>query len=241
MTMRLDDLRDDGCRWCGGEIDIERPHAIKRVYCCDDCRIRHGHDLERVARAEARQNRHCRRCSRPIPVSLKAGSTYCSARCVKDDANEIERVGRLEDKQRLSRRCAQCNAAIPPSRRAEAIYCSASCKRRVLNVNWRQRNREHAAAPRHQDEHVACRWCKTMFVPRRATPVPVLCSQACNMAERRARAATPALLSCVICSAEYRPKVGCVPRRTCSEPCRHALRVISRQHHRPAFVCEAVL
>ncbi|MDU0339572.1 hypothetical protein [Bosea rubneri] len=240
MTMRLDDLRDDGCRWCGGEIELERPHAIKRVYCSDDCRIRHGHDLVRIARIEARQNRHCERCSQPLAISLKAGTIYCSAICARDDSNEREKLGRLDDKAKVKRFCARCNEPIPASRRAEAIYCSASCKRRVLNAAWRQRSRERAPGEAPRREPVACRWCAAMFVPRRTDPTPVLCSLSCNMAERRARAATPGLLSCVICSAEYRPKAGCLPRRTCSEPCRQLLRTGSRRANRATITCEAI-
>lgn len=195
MTQRLEDLRDDVCLHCGGEIDRDRSRSSVLIYCSIPCR-----------------------------------SAYL---------NGLERNGRLADKAKLQRHCARCDAQIPPSRRVEAIYCSSPCKRRALNVTWRQRNREHAAGAMQRHEPVACRWCRTMFVPKRV-PAPVLCSLACNMAERRARAATPALLTCVICSAEYRPKARCVPRRTCSESCRQALRVISRQHQRPAIVCEAV-
>ena len=32
MTMRLEDLKGDSCLWCGDEIDLSRPYAIRRIY-----------------------------------------------------------------------------------------------------------------------------------------------------------------------------------------------------------------
>lgn len=194
--MRLDDLKDDGCLWCGAEIPMAH------------------------ARSWIRQ--------------------YCNARCANAYHNNLRKVADLEAKGKQDRHCAHCRAPMPTSKRAGAIYCSSSCKRRVLNTRWRQRCRDRVPAEAQPIEPVACRWCTTMFVPRRTAPVPVLCSQACNMAERRACAATPPLLSCVICSAEYRPKAGCTPRRTCSEPCRQLLKAASRRKSRPTFQCEAI-
>lgn len=244
MTMRLEDFADDACRFCGGEIDRSRPHAIKRVYCSEECRLGHQYDLERVARIEAKQNRQCARCGAPLALTRRLGSSFCSARCAREDINDVYRLGRQEDKQQLNRSCARCGSLIAPSTRAGAIYCSSSCKRRVLNANWRQRCRDHAAAETKQKEPVRCRWCETMFVPRQMVPPQTLCSLACNMAERRARAAPLPLLSCVICSADYRPKAGCVPRQTCSEPCRQALKARNHRANRAAarrrITCEAI-
>lgn len=144
MTMRLEDFADDACRFCGGEIDRSRAHAIKRVYCSEQCRLEHQYDLERVARIEAKQNRQCERCGTPLALTRRLGSSFCSARCVRDDSNEIYRIGRLEDKQRLNRSCNRCGSPIAPSVRADAIYCSSLCKRRTINANWRRRCRQRA-------------------------------------------------------------------------------------------------
>lgn len=196
MTLRLEDLADDGCLWCGAKISLAH------------------------ARSWIRQ--------------------YCSTRCANAFHNNLRKAAELEAKGKQDRHCAHCRALMPSSKRADAIYCSASCKRRVLNARWQQRCREQAPAVQQQREPTACRCCGGMFTPRQMVPPQVLCSQACNMEERRARAATLPLLSCVICASEYRPRRGCPPRRTCSEQCRRKLKVMSHSAQRQTFRCEAV-
>ena len=196
MTLRLEDLADDGCLWCGAEISMAHARSWMR--------------------------------------------RYCSRRCTNAYHNNLRKAAELEAKGNQDRQCAHCRVLMPASKRAGAIYCSSACKRRVLNARWQQRCRERAPAVQQQRKPTACRWCRRVFTPRQMVPPQVLCSQACNMAERRARSAPPALLSCIICSAEYRPTGGCLPRRTCSEPCKQSLKVRSRSAQRPTFQCEAV-
>ena len=79
--MKLDDLRDESCAWCG------RPFEGKRYdqrFCCKTCKNAF-HDRERnAARSEelrqARSGYVCPECGEPFDAT-RVNQIYCSKRC----------------------------------------------------------------------------------------------------------------------------------------------------------------
>ena len=61
MTMRLEDLPDDVCLHCGGEIDRGRARSSVLIYCSIQCRNGYFNGLERDGRIadKAKLERNC--------------------------------------------------------------------------------------------------------------------------------------------------------------------------------------
>lgn len=172
--MRLEDLKDDTCGWCGGEIDMSRPHASKRLFCCRACSTAAYHQLDKHARLEAKQGRVCAECGGPIPPAKRGKVTkYCSLMCQRI-ASESVRTGRYP---------LVCQVCETPffGHYARQLYCGNACKARVGVMVRRARAKPPVS--------VACRWCGETFLRRFNHVSRVLCSRPCADLERAARAA----------------------------------------------------
>lgn len=94
MQMRLEDFPDETCLWCGGEIDMDQPHANKRLYCGSKCRNAHHNELRKQGEHCDRLalNRNCRLCELPVPTERDRRAIYCSHRCKKLTMQRAYRV-----------------------------------------------------------------------------------------------------------------------------------------------------
>jgi len=227
--MRLEDFADTGCLQCGGEIPPDSPRPWLRIYCSISCRNEYLNGLEKSARldAKARMNRHCAHCSAPISPSRRAAAIYCSKAC-KGYAIKARW------KHRLPLSCLGCGGTFTCAT-GSRIYCSEVCQDKQAKV---RAGKPFGRLPPLQP--IPCRWCKTLFAPRRKAPIQKFCSSACYSAERIARPVTPKTRTCVICSAEFRPRRERLATRTCSIDCKRKLRVITLAANRSSFRCDEV-
>lgn len=227
MTMRLEDLAGDSCLWCGKEIDLSRPHAIKRLYCCRRCVDKHASHLDTLALEEAKraQNRRCVQCGSVISVSKQAGTMYCSRSCSSKSRPRRPRH-RVIAAAKFNRHCTQCHGPIAPDKRLGALYCSRSCANRVHN----------ARTPADRQWHpLVCEACGASSFG--SHPRQRFCGLACSaiFARRQTEERRPA--DCVVCGATFRRRYPSDAKATCSDACAGALRWQSR---RSAIRCEAV-
>src|SRR3546814_17666182 len=80
--MRLDDLADDACPWCGAEIARDTKRSMLRIYCSRQCSMAHYHQMEKDARLEAKKHRPpCKRCGKPVPVEMASRAVSFSHVC----------------------------------------------------------------------------------------------------------------------------------------------------------------
>lgn len=221
MPMRLEDLPDDRCRWCDGEIDRSRPMGITRIYCSAACERAHHHQLGKDQRRERKlkQNRRCAWCDGPVEPQRREDAKYCSDRCGNTARSPVGR-------RRFPGSCQVCGAAFC-GERANQTSCSVACR----NIMLRRRLAIHSDR--------ACAHCGSRFHVRSANRSQRFCSRACGHRARSARAA-PAVRSCVICAAPFMPSRACDAKLTCSIPCRERLRARTLTAQRQPFQCEAV-
>lgn len=131
MTMRLEDLRDDMCRWCGGEIDRSRPHSGKRVYCSLRCGIQHSTQLMKDARIadKAARDRRCVVCNVAFDLFEKADRRFCSLRCQRQFQHAPIAKARRDFRVATRSPCRGCGGTIPPERKLTARYCADQCRK----------------------------------------------------------------------------------------------------------------
>lgn len=155
--IRLEDLADDMCLWCGGEIDRSRPHADRRKYCSDACCTAHAVDIDKEARIAAKValNRHCVVCGSAIPVSRPLGAKYCSFRCSRSGSRPVPA-------KRYPLTCEHCGSAFFGQNPAQR-FCSPAC------VNADRRQREAAKRVR------ACIDCGVEFTVSRSHSAGLRC------------------------------------------------------------------
>mgnify|MGYP006445574611 FL=1 len=83
--MKLDDLADDTCEFCGTELPPTRPN-----YCSAWCAHKHRHQMEREARREAKAGRTCAGCGATIPLWRRASAKYCTPDCQRAHKHDGE-------------------------------------------------------------------------------------------------------------------------------------------------------
>lgn len=227
--MRLEDFEDTGCLQCGAEIPPDSPRPWLRIYCSARCRNDYLNGLEKSARldAKAKMDRRCAHCSAAISPSRKASAVYCSKDC-KGFAIKARW------KQRRPLWCLRCGETFTCAT-GSRIYCSDACQDEQAKI---RAGKPFGRMP--PIEPIPCRWCNTLFTPRRKAPIAKLCSTACYSAERIARPAGPKTRACVICSGEFRPRRERLTTRTCSIECKRKLRVVTLAANRSLFRCDDV-
>lgn len=225
--MRLDDLKGDSCLWCGKEIDLSRPHAIKRIYCCRRCVDTHASHLDTIALEEAKraQNRRCAQCGSAIPVSKQTGTIYCSRSCARKARPRPPRP-RVIVAAKFNRHCRQCHGPIAPDKRLDALYCSRACTDRA---HHRRRPADRRWFP------LVCEACGTSSFG--SHPRQRFCGLACfaSFARRQTEKRRP--VDCMICGTTFRRRYPSDAKVTCSGACAGALRW---QVRRAAISCEAI-
>ncbi|MEI9425546.1 hypothetical protein O7A70_30850 [Mesorhizobium sp. Cs1299R1N1] len=134
MLSPLDFL--DYCPACGGTIDRAKPHAAKRVYCCIECSRAEYHQMEKIARLEAKKDRPpCRRCGAPVPVGKLSRAVYCSKACQSAEFFEGRKNARLEAKAQRSP-CRHCGAPVAAWKYGGALFCSEACRSAGAVAKW---------------------------------------------------------------------------------------------------------
>lgn len=88
---------NDYCRFCGGVIPVTKMSNI-RVYCSPKCCCADEYRLRKAARLDARADRVCGWCRKPIPPEVHGLRRYCNETC----AHGMEHALRRERRKRKS-------------------------------------------------------------------------------------------------------------------------------------------
>lgn len=128
---RLEEFRDDMCRWCGGEIDRSRPHSGKRVYCSLRCGIQHATQLFKDGRIADKAGRdwRCQFCGEPMSLFKKADTLFCRIDCQRRFTRAAVSTARLNFRVAMRLPCQGCGGSIPPERKLTARYCANQCRK----------------------------------------------------------------------------------------------------------------
>jgi predicted nucleic acid-binding Zn ribbon protein len=157
------------CRVCSSQFQTR---SNRKVTCSTACKM-----WSRSHPGQPRPDSHaCPTCGGP--VTKRAGTIYCSARCRA--AAEKRRNRPIASEYQIFAECQHCGTPIPPGRKAGARYCSAACEIReyyhpdsyTLRAN---RQCEHCGAPLDASVRFDQRHCS----PR--------CTVLANQVTRRAR------------------------------------------------------
>lgn len=132
--MRLDDLQDDTCPWCGKGFTARK---ISQKYCSRECAYQSALSFAREITRTKIAKLRCEHCGGPIPNAKKTDARFCCVACLRA-ARKIRLDGRLSEI-----RCVDCGKPVKGIKRRDAKRC-AHC----LRLEHRRATRDHARRKR---------------------------------------------------------------------------------------------
>lgn len=130
--MRLEDLLDEVCAWCGKPFETNR---ASQKFCCGECRKQSQSTFWAHVRAEERRKanagRSCKVCKTDLNTT-DGGRHYCSKTCAEIARRWINRryevaAQRKREEARARLQCTDCGAHIEDAKSATKKRCEP-CK-----------------------------------------------------------------------------------------------------------------
>ncbi|GAB4352983.1 MAG: hypothetical protein Kow0026_10760 [Oricola sp.] len=125
--MKLEDLPDEICEWCGSGFETNRP---TQRFCCEECR----NSAKEARRRHPPEARTCPQCGGQFVTRRINQQKYCSERCRYLHGHAFAVAVKAEElrRARAGKTCAHCGKTFDAKTRSDQIYCSERCHRSAL-------------------------------------------------------------------------------------------------------------
>ncbi|SKA28518.1 hypothetical protein [Consotaella salsifontis] len=136
--MKLEDLADETCAWCGKGYEAR---SVWQKYCCAGCRAASISAFHKQEVRTKLAKLTCQHCGAPIVGAKKTDTKFCCIPC-RTAARTLREKGPLS-----AVRCIDCGGPIRGVTRRDTKRC-AECAR----LEHRRRAKERAKAKRQRDD-----------------------------------------------------------------------------------------